>query len=1217
MAKFGKLTVFLIALVMTGSSLVLMFTPVAAIPVVSISGPIDVYEGVSDTFTGTISGYGTGTPAGYDIDDTLTETFIDASGGTVLMDYATGSSGSVETLTLPFDFKFFGVQYYAGRTIYVASNAVMDFGAPNTRHFYYYNYNIPSTSGSYPNNAVYAYWDSLRMRGASANSFVYYDLGVATSGSMAGHTYLVIEWYNVFASSYTSDPGTLEVILWDNNVIDMRYDDVNLYGSSYDYGRSATVGLENQDGTEAARYSYNTANSIKNGMNIRYTWHEAGGTGYEWKVDGALVDSGYAVSDPFSPTLSYAFPDGPAIGIIELIVTYDGAPIDFTTHTVTVHNVAPLVYGDNTYADNYAGADNAVYLGDWIYFHGYISDVAADTPPDWEPYQWVEVTPGSEGVEWEVTPYTGQYKQYWDYNWEIKFLRPGTYTATVYVMDKDGGIGWGSDEDSPRTVVVIEHIRYQWEGAGHGLKVLDAAIKPSDVQAGGMTLAYLKVKHDHPDPDVQIPLIKEDIQTLLPEDWELLNIHGPEWINGGSTEILGAAVSIPPGTPVGEYSFFVEPLPYTIPNHWHEIEGGIWCCRDDGTNGYGQYYADPLVYKNVYVDAQYLKLTHNIQADSSSGGCVLIDDGTGWALLTPLDGYVREVFALGRALDLPYTEDGPGFTYEYPDDYPEDYHAMGIDYFDLSAYYGQQVDIILMFASWGTYGYWGWNISDISLVDHTGTNVFSEDFPADEFPPVVEFPTNWDTDNRYGVVDYYEDYTGVCSDYWIDIVDPANDLLIDEDYPDQFKTIPFDFILYGQSFTQLSVTAFGYIVMDVPAYNIVTTSCYYRFPTSQMYFWYMIAPLHADISPGHGSYERGEVYALLSDTTGDGEDNQLVVTWYDQMIGYGTSTHATFQVILDNTDNSIRFNYQLMNVGTYLTGCHVGLNANDAVRCEEYYYRYSSTIVGTEPTTCTTILYTPGPVVKTSGWEVTSEEMITDSPYGDYPEAWDTYLTLKDGVYLDGDYAALEFDHMYDMDGGDYLIVEVSTDDGNTWEEAKYFDTYDVHTTPGYPTSTDHVYVDLGKYTGETILIRFHLDSDTYRASDGWYIDHVEINTYEEDLIGSESATDPRPAMTISVVGKMKGNELAYYRHTQNAMREIVVLYLNLEDGMADDGSLGAALDAYTSCDTQTAQSIASIANTNGNGYGYWVHDGGYDYFFNPGKNGNGMAGLTGKEAMD
>jgi hypothetical protein len=288
MANFGKLTTFLMALVMAISTMVMMFTPVAAVPVVSISGPIDVYEGVSDVFTGTISGYGTGTPTGYDIDDTLTEPFIDATGGTTLITSAS-TSGKVATLALPFDFNFWGVNYPAGSTIWVASNAVMDFGCG--AHFNYSHYNIPSTSSSSPNNAAYVYQDSMRIR-SSSSSFICYYVGTATGGetndpNKLGHTYLAIEWHNMYYSSSRSNPGTLEVVLWDDDDIDMRYYDVRFYYTSHSYGRSTTVGLENADGTEAAKYCYNPSSPgpISNGMNIRYTWHEAGGTGYEWKVD--------------------------------------------------------------------------------------------------------------------------------------------------------------------------------------------------------------------------------------------------------------------------------------------------------------------------------------------------------------------------------------------------------------------------------------------------------------------------------------------------------------------------------------------------------------------------------------------------------------------------------------------------------------------------------------------------------------------------------------------------------------------------------------------------------------------------------------------------------------------------------------------------------------------------------------------------------------------
>lgn len=1197
MAKKLKKSIItsIIVLVLVISALVIMLPSASAAKSVSISGPTEVDEGVSTTFTGTISGYGTGTPAGYTINDKLSEPWIDVAASftnTILMTYAYYSSPQVATLNLPFAFNFWGVQYPAGSTIWVASNGLMDFGT--SRHTYRYNYNIPSTSGSYPNNAAYVHWDTLTVR-SSATSYVCSDGGVATvletsDPAKVGRSYLAIEWHNVYIYSYSSGPGTFEIVLWDDNDIDMRYKSTNFYGSSYDDGRSATIGLENKDGTIAAKYSYNTK-TTPFPVNIRYSYNSAGGTGYEWKVDGNLVNFGYVLSDPYNPILNYAFPDGPALSTLELIVTLNGVPISGATdeHEVTVNNLPPEVYGDGTYADNYAGSSDSVFIGDWIYFHGHIRDVPADTPSDWAPQQWVEVTPGSEGVEWEVTPYTGQYAQYWEYNWEIKFLRPGQYTATVYVEDKDGGIGSGSDRYAPRTVVVKDG----------SLEVIGTKVVPGDAQAGGMAMAYIDIRNNIPDPDVQLPLNKEDLELVLPDGWEVLNIEAPVWMDGDGVRRVVAAISTAPGTPTGEYNIYVEPIPYSIVNHWHDIGGGVWWCGDDALGTYNDNWLDALKYEDVFIDVGYLKLHHYIQSDYSyDGGNVQIstDDGSTWQLLEPLRGYDGAISSLAVC-----PQGWPGFA--------SDYGYTAVDYFDMSAYYGTTVDIQMMFGSGSSgHNYDGWYIYEVSLVDLTFTTSFFDDFSAGT--------GNWDTDDEYGILDYYQTKLAYS---WIDIVNPANDLGIDEDYPNYIKSIPYSFNFYGQTYTNVEVTAYGYLILGRLQYVSPTYSnngANYQFPSMSPIVRRIIAPFFDDLSPGSGWGERGKVYSRVI-------GSKLIVTYDDIQHGYTSSTHYTFQVVLDNSDGSIIFSYKTMTPPiSSRPSPTVGLNADEGVRYELYYYRHSSypyPSTGTFPFAGTTIKYTPGPTGQVKGWQITPAGMITDSLGRDYMWYFDTYLTLKNGVYLDpsADLASLEFDHMYELDSGDRLWVEVSMD-GGPWEAVALYGYYDVTVTPGYPTTTEHVYIDLAPYLGGTILIRFHLDADTYRSRDGWYIDNVKVSTADEDPGAILAATDPRPTLTVSILEKMKSTELADYRHSQNAMRELVTLYLNLEDGMPDDGSLNDALSKYWDPhDFVMVQAIAADANENGNGYGYWSHEGGYGYFFNPGKNGNGMAGLTGKEAMN
>jgi hypothetical protein len=388
---------------------------------VSIDGPDEVDEGTSAGFLGSIVGYGVGTPATYSIDDTLIEPFIDALGGTLLR---TSGDDSYSTTTLPFDFEFFGVQYYAGRTIYVSTNGYMDFGSPNTDHTDYSNDNIPSTTD--PENYVAPFWDDLRLWSGDGAA-IYVDTGVS-----AGHAYMVIEWYNIAHYYHYFDGAglTFEVILWDNNVIDFRYGDVTCGSSSYNYGRSATVGLENQDGSDGALYSYNTA-SLVSGMNIRFEFLPPGGTGYAWYDGSTLLESGTVTDDPFYTSLSYAFPDGPAIASLDLVATFDGVPIDAATHTVTVNNIPPSVSIDQ-------GSTETMDLGETVLIDGDIDDVPADTYTFWE-----EVTPGIAGIDWTITPTTPS-STLDEFGYDFAPIRPGVYTLTVYAMDDDGD----SDMDS-------------------------------------------------------------------------------------------------------------------------------------------------------------------------------------------------------------------------------------------------------------------------------------------------------------------------------------------------------------------------------------------------------------------------------------------------------------------------------------------------------------------------------------------------------------------------------------------------------------------------------------------------------------------------------------------------------------------------------------------------------------------------------------------------
>ncbi len=97
---------------------------------------------------------------------------------------------------------------------------------------------------------------------------------------------------------------------------------------------------------------------------------------------------------------------------------------------------------------------------------------------------------------------------------------------------------------------------------------------------------------------------------------------------------------------------------------------------------------------------------------------------------------------------------------------------------------------------------------------------------------------------------------------------------------------------------------------------------------------------------------------------------------------------------------------------------------------------------------------------------------------------------------LQGD-SRLTFDHICitELDF-DYGIVEISNNDGQSWTELARYDQGD---DPGWgdnvadPTDWRHVNLDLAAYNGQTVLVRFRLQSDQLFELDGWYVDNVQV----------------------------------------------------------------------------------------------------------------------------
>ena len=192
----------------------------------------------------TAQAYFTGGPDAYGyswVDSDTTEhpnvpvySWIGSSGSTPL---TLGDDANIK-VELPFTFRFYENTY---DSVYIVSNGYVSFDN-NTG---YSNGTIPS-SGT-PNNSIYVFWDDLN---PTAGGTVWYK---TTGGSPNG---FVVTWEDVPHLGETNG-GSFQVILYDGGNFIIQYQDVNMGNSSYNFGRSATVGIENSGGTTGLQYEAN------------------------------------------------------------------------------------------------------------------------------------------------------------------------------------------------------------------------------------------------------------------------------------------------------------------------------------------------------------------------------------------------------------------------------------------------------------------------------------------------------------------------------------------------------------------------------------------------------------------------------------------------------------------------------------------------------------------------------------------------------------------------------------------------------------------------------------------------------------------------------------------------------------------------------------------------------------------------------------------------
>ncbi|MBI2929695.1 MAG: S8 family serine peptidase [Verrucomicrobia bacterium] len=210
-----------------------------------------------------------------------TFSWIDPSGMTQLPLSGDGVSGPQ---TLPFTFSFYGQGY---SQLFVGANGLLGFvnqglgTAANT--------DLPN--GSAPNAVICPYWDDLDPGGSSS-------VRIGAVGTSPNRK-VVVSWVGVPHRSKPPISLTFQVVLMEgSHQILFQYQSVSA-SKSLGAGRSATVGLENESGSVAAKYSFNGSALLANNQAILFVPSSSGGLSL---TPAANLAASGNVGGPFAPT---------------------------------------------------------------------------------------------------------------------------------------------------------------------------------------------------------------------------------------------------------------------------------------------------------------------------------------------------------------------------------------------------------------------------------------------------------------------------------------------------------------------------------------------------------------------------------------------------------------------------------------------------------------------------------------------------------------------------------------------------------------------------------------------------------------------------------------------------------------------------------------------------------------------------------------------------
>ncbi|MFC4410739.1 hypothetical protein ACFOZY_09965 [Chungangia koreensis] len=147
--------------------------------------------------------------------------------------------------------------------------------------------------------------------------------------------------------------------------------------------------------------------------------------------------------------------------------------------------------------------------------------------------------------------------------------------------------------------------------------------------------------------------------------------------------------------------------------------------------------------------------------------------------------------------------------------------------------------------------------------------------------------------------------------------------------------------------------------------------------------------------------------------------------------------------------------------------------------------------------------------------------------------------------------ATLNFDHYYNIEEDwDFGVVQVSTDNGETWNSLSNENTKNTVVPQGYPTIKDNMpgftgtnaewtaeSFDLSEYAGEKVLVSFRYLTDWASQEPGWYIKNIEVA--EAGFTADGSSVEPFKSLA-EVKGEYVDFTVTFIQTKKNGSQKVV-----------------------------------------------------------------------------